>query len=238
MREELHRYLDGELDREELPEDLRQEAGAWDRLLTTFRSEAGRTAPPRLESRVFQELGGARKERAWRRVWDWMVRPRTVRVSPAVGAAVAALLAVAWLRPWSGPETGGTGVPGGPTPSAERAAPGPSAAASADRAARGPSQPPAELVSVQFSLQAPGASTVHVAGDFSNWEPVARLQDPDGDGVWTGRVTLRPGVHEYMFVVNGTRWVTDPRAERYADDGFGHRNAVLALGTGGRNGLD
>ena len=32
-----------------------------------------------------------------------------------------------------------------------------------------------------------------------------------------------------LFVVNGSRWVTDPRATRYSDDGFGNRNAVLAV---------
>lgn len=238
MREELHRYLDGELEREELPESLREEAGAWDRFLTSLQPEETQVAPARIEARVFRRLEAVRRRPWWRRAWDWMVRPRTVRISPAVGAAVAGLLALAWLRPWAGPETDGTGVVRGPGAAAERAARGPAAAASADRVAGGPSEAPTELVSVQFSLQAPDASTVQVAGDFSNWEPVTRLQDPDGDGVWTGRVTLRPGVHEYMFVVDGTRWVTDPRAERYTDDGFGHRNAVLALGTGGRDDLD
>jgi hypothetical protein len=47
--------------------------------------------------------------------------------------------------------------------------------------------------------------------------------------VWTGRVPLQPGVHQYMFVIDGTEWVTDPGAERWSDDGFGNRNAVLAV---------
>jgi hypothetical protein len=32
-----------------------------------------------------------------------------------------------------------------------------------------------------------------------------------------------------MFVVDGEVWVTDPRAERYVDDGFGMRNALIAV---------
>ena len=40
---------------------------------------------------------------------------------------------------------------------------------------------------------------------------------------------IQPGVHKYMFVIDGTEWVTDPDAERYAEDGFGNRNAVLAV---------
>lgn len=89
--------------------------------------------------------------------------------------------------------------------------------------------PEAGVLYVQFSLEAPGARTVAIAGDFTGWDTRFPLGDPDGDGIWTGRVALEPGVHQYMFVVDGSRWVTDPRAERYAEDGFGNRNAVVAV---------
>lgn len=220
MRDELHRYLDGELDREELPERLREDAGVWDRFLGSLRSEAVGSAPARVESEVMRTVRQEGGEGWWERAWDWLVRPRSVRISPVAGAALAALLAVAWLRPWAGPETGGSDV------ALERTA-------TTQRPAGLRSDASTQLVSVQFSLRAPSASMVQVAGDFSDWQPVTHLQDPDGDGVWTGRATLRAGVHEYMFVVDGTRWVTDPGAERYADDGFGNRNAVLAVSTGG-----
>ncbi len=68
-----------------------------------------------------------------------------------------------------------------------------------------------------------------MAGDFSGWDSDFVLEDADGDGIWTGRIPITPGLHQYMFVINGTDWVTDPRAQRYADDGFGNRNAVLAV---------
>jgi len=48
-------------------------------------------------------------------------------------------------------------------------------------------------------------------------------------------VPVLPGVHEYMFIVNGDTWVTDPRADRYVDDGFGNRNAVLAVASPSRS---
>ena len=89
---------------------------------------------------------------------------------------------------------------------------------------------PAEAtVYVQFLLEAPGARSVAVAGDFDQWEGSHTLTDPDGDGVWTGRVPLRPGLHQYMFVIDGADWITDPNAQHYADDGFGGRNAVIAV---------
>lgn len=89
-------------------------------------------------------------------------------------------------------------------------------------------------VYVQLFLEAPSASSVAIAGDFNSWAPV-ELEDADGDGIWSARLAVDPGVYEYMFVLDGSRWVTDPHAERYSDDGFGNRNAVLAIlpeGTG------
>ena len=84
-------------------------------------------------------------------------------------------------------------------------------------------------MTVQFVLEAPGATSVSVAGDFSGWEAQHTLVDPEGDGVWTARIPVEPGVHEYMFVLDGSDWVTDPAAELRVDDGFGQENAVLAI---------
>lgn len=84
-------------------------------------------------------------------------------------------------------------------------------------------------VYVQFVVDAPEARSVHLAGDFSDWQPGVALVDPEGDGTWTARVALEPGVHEYMFVIDGSRWVPDPNALSSADDGFGRRNSVLAV---------
>ncbi len=84
-------------------------------------------------------------------------------------------------------------------------------------------------VYVQFVVDAPAAETVHLVGDFTEWQPTVELEDPDGDGVWSGRVPLLPGVHEYMFVIDGADWVTDPNASSFQDDGFGQRNAIVAV---------
>jgi len=42
-------------------------------------------------------------------------------------------------------------------------------------------------------------------------------------------VPLPPGNYEYVFVVDGERWVADPRAARYRPDGFGNNNAMLTV---------
>ena len=85
---------------------------------------------------------------------------------------------------------------------------------------------------VQFSLRiSDGKShTVAIAGDFNGWNPQANfLEDPDGDGIWTGTLKLEPGRYEYMFVLDGEKWFPDPNALRYVKDGFGNKNAILEI---------
>jgi len=233
MRPEVQEFLDGERALRELPASLRPEARRWAELLEELRASAPEGAPPGLEERVMRHLDPARSPaaetppatasgetaraddgaRAWIRAWRWLTGPRTVRVSPLAGGLAAAALAalLLYLPPPAG-ERGGTGT----TETAAAGSPTPGTSAT---------------VYVQFTLEAPEASSVAVAGDFTGWESRFFLEDVDGDGVWSGRVPVSPGVHEYMFVVDGERWVTDPRAERYSDDGFGNRNAVLAVAT-------
>lgn len=120
-------------------------------------------------------------------------------------AAAAALVVALWMKPWQ------ASAPDGPT--RDR----PVAEASAEEAV------------TRFRLEAPDAERVAVAGSFTDWRPTVQLSDEDGDGVWTGSVPLEAGVHQYMFVLDGEQWVTDPDADRYVADGFGHRNAVVAV---------
>jgi hypothetical protein len=85
---------------------------------------------------------------------------------------------------------------------------------------------------VQFSLRIcdSKAHTVAIAGDFNGWNPQANfLEDPEGDGIWTGTLKLEPGRYEYMFVLDGEKWFPDPNALRYVKDGFGNRNAILEI---------
>jgi 1,4-alpha-glucan branching enzyme len=143
----------------------------------------------------------------WSRLVDWWVHPHAVRVRPLIGLAAAASIAALFFLPF------GRATISEPTGAATALV-------------------PEEAVYVQFVLEAPDATSVAVAGDFNEWAPEIDLADPDGDGIWSGRVRLTPGVHKYMFVLNGTDWITDPNAERYVEDRFGNRNAVLAI-TGG-----
>ena len=82
----------------------------------------------------------------------------------------------------------------------------------------------------QFVGRFPGARSVHVVGSFNDWGPVSiPLEELDHDGIWRAAVVLPTGTHEYMFVVDGERWVVDPLAGRFVDDGFGQENSVMIV---------
>jgi hypothetical protein len=204
--EDLRRYLDGELALDQLSEEARaevaSEAASWDRLLDAHRTMyPAAAAPSWIEDRVMAEIEALPEPGFLARAWGWLVRPRPVRLSPAVlGLAVASVAALLLLtRSRDAVPTGGAG----------------------GRAAA--------VVYIQFDLTDPQARSVSVGGDFDEWRGSYALEDPDGDGTWTGRVPVRPGLHTYMFLVDGSKWVTDPRADHYTDDGFGNRNAVVAV---------
>jgi len=89
----------------------------------------------------------------------------------------------------------------------------------------------ARLVEVHLVLQAPQAKTVSVVGDWNAWDPSRdRLRDPKGDGTWEIRLRLRRGEDlRYQFLIDGERWVPDPRAPLQVDDGFGGTSSVLQI---------
>lgn len=220
MNERIRRWLDGELDLEDLSADLRERARRWEALFEELRARRPERAPAELEDAVMRRVRASEPPGAAERAdlvgravrgLRWLFRPRPVPVPPAAGIAAAALIAFLVLRPPGGPGDG-------------RPADGSAPAAAGTR------------VYAEFVLRSPGADSVAVAGTFTGWEPSVPLRDPDGDGVWSARVPLEPGRHEYMFVVDGRQWVTDPSAQRYASDGFGHRNAVLAVARPTRTG--
>jgi len=208
MKNEIHRHLDGELPAGALAREDREIVDEWDRMVASFRQAApSGSTPPWLEQRVMAEIDALPRRAPLQRLLAWMVSPAPVRVSPLAAALVAAGLVLAILLPGTGaapPDTGPLAGSAG-----------------------------VEVVYVQFLLEAPTATSVAVAGDFTDWQPSFTLEDLDGDGVWSGRIPVRPGVHGYMFLVDETEWRTDPNAGRYQDDGFGNRNAVLAVGASG-----
>ena len=79
---------------------------------------------------------------------------------------------------------------------------------------------------ITFSLSAPDATAVSVAGTFCDWDNSTYPLKKDGNGTWKRIVTLAPGRYEYRFVVDDV-WMADPDCAERAANPFGGENCVL-----------
>lgn len=83
---------------------------------------------------------------------------------------------------------------------------------------------------VLFTYHDTKATRVNIVGDFNNWSMTADpMYDREGDGGWTIRLPLRPGRHEYKFLIDGTKWIPDPANPDTTDDGFGWLNSIVVV---------
>ncbi|MFO1462496.1 MAG: hypothetical protein U1F66_01865 [bacterium] len=132
----------------------------------------------------------------------WFTIPRLV-----LGSALAAGLALALWR----------GLPRAPElgpPLAVREALGPEGR---------------KIYFVRFAIREAQAKEVALAGDFNQWNPTPLTPSAGGQGEFSVELPLAGGTYSYSFVVDGRRWVPDPAADRWVDDGFGQRNSVINL---------
>lgn len=81
---------------------------------------------------------------------------------------------------------------------------------------------------IRFTFASTAAKSVAVAGNFNEWSATANPLMRSGGTVWAAVVTLPPGEHLFVFVVDG-QWVVPPVAEDYVDDGFGSKNGVVIV---------
>jgi len=82
---------------------------------------------------------------------------------------------------------------------------------------------------VTFSLEAPEAAHVYLAGDFNGWNTASHPLKKDKTGVWKVSVNLVPGIYEYLFFVEGG-WQGDPQATECVANPFGAYNCVRRVG--------
>jgi hypothetical protein len=211
-----HAYLDGELPLDALSPAERDRAAALQGLIDTAAVHLRQCAVPDLTSRVMAALPTpavpvpavvaeqpSAPIAAVRRLAAWLWNPQPIRLQlrPVVAFATFALLLVASLGLWSA-------APSDPQPALV-------------------SETVAPPVYVQFRLDAPDAKQVTLAGSFTDWEPRYDLVQTS-PGVWSVLVPLKPGVHDYTFVVDGVRWIPDPNAPQVPDH-FGGANSRLTL---------
>lgn len=77
-----------------------------------------------------------------------------------------------------------------------------------------------------LEVHVPGARTVEVMGDFTDWTAV--LLVPHGDELWRLRMRIPAGMHEVNLRVDGGPW-TVPAGLTPLDDGLGGRTGIFTV---------
>jgi hypothetical protein len=80
-----------------------------------------------------------------------------------------------------------------------------------------------------LNVTVPAARSVAVAGDFNGWDAGSHLLKRRGADRWTITLPLRPGVYEYLLLVDGEKWLLDPENPVRIPDGFGGFNSGVEL---------
>ena len=75
-------------------------------------------------------------------------------------------------------------------------------------------------------VRAPGAESVSIMGDFTDWQPVPMLRG-EGDR-WEVTWRIAPGVHRLNLRVNAGEWIV-PRGLRVEEDEFGGAVGILVI---------
>jgi enterochelin esterase-like enzyme len=89
----------------------------------------------------------------------------------------------------------------------------------------------ARAAPVTFSLEAPEARQVFLAGEMTDWERHKQAMTRGADGIWRLQLDLAPGQWLYKFIVDG-RWVHDPATPDHDADGQGGQHSFVFVGEG------
>jgi len=82
---------------------------------------------------------------------------------------------------------------------------------------------------VDFELEDAEATKVSLVGTFNDWNKTANPMKKE-DGVWKCTLKLKPGKHEYQFVVNDTDWIVDPKSDKNANNKYEGKNSIIEVG--------
>ncbi len=86
---------------------------------------------------------------------------------------------------------------------------------------------PGKMWKVEFSIRAPNASTVYLAGEFNKFSPTATPMRKRPNGDWVVGMELKTGTYKYKFLVDG-KWMSDPDNPEHTNDEYG--DSILRVG--------
>ena len=81
---------------------------------------------------------------------------------------------------------------------------------------------------ILFTVEAPNAFEVQIAGDFNDWTPEHTLMEPKGR-VWRRVLQLAPGRYRYRFVIDGL-WMPDPLNPLFEPSQFAGEDSIVVVG--------
>ncbi len=84
------------------------------------------------------------------------------------------------------------------------------------------------MKTVEFTLFAPDAKKVFVAGSFNDWDREDCPLKKGSDGTWRTKVDLPAGRHEYKYFIDGA-WAQDTPCDEIIPNAFGTYNCAIVV---------
>ena len=78
---------------------------------------------------------------------------------------------------------------------------------------------------VEFTLHAPEAREVFLAGEFNDWDTQSLPMKKDKSGLWKTKIKLSPGRHEYKFFADDA-WVESLPGVEQVPNPLGTKNFI------------
>ncbi|MGD0336931.1 MAG: AAA family ATPase [Candidatus Omnitrophota bacterium] len=85
-----------------------------------------------------------------------------------------------------------------------------------------------KICEVGFSVSAPSAKEVYIAGDFNEWKLNEESRMRQDKGVWSKRLKLPIGKYHYRFVIDGT-WIEDASNPSREVNPYGSVDSLLEV---------
>jgi len=124
-------------------------------------------------------------------------------------------------------------LPPPPPPQKQAPAPAPTKPTATTTKPSKPPPSPDKTWNVEFSIHAPAATMVYLAGEFNSWNATATPMKKLPNGDWVVPMQLKAGTYQYKFVVDGN-WVADPDNTEKTPDTLGGFNSVITIGPAGQ----
>lgn len=92
----------------------------------------------------------------------------------------------------------------------------------------------ASMCKVTFTLPcsaAPDSKSVHLVGEFNNWDINAHQMKKSKNGEYTITLKLAPGKeYEFRYLIDQSKWENDYHADKYVKSPFGDSdNSVVTV---------